>query len=181
MLEYALDQVNAIAVQKDGRLAPIRRLDFASDITRINEAELLAPAGVSWAERMDNALTIRYAEDYATDAGYTRVVQATTADNLYCRRSVAAIKETRPVDIEAGFIRADAAASRMLTDLARWAALPRRVLTLPCSYAQTADEGDLIEYLSLGADPGDGILARITGITTDGGWPTLTAEEIPAP
>ena len=81
----------------------------------------------------------------------------------------------------AGFIRADTAASRMLTDLARWAALPRRVLSLPCSYAQTAAEGDLIEYIALGADPGDGILARITGISTDGGWPTLTAEEIPAP
>lgn len=181
LLQYTLDQVNAIAVQRDGRLAPIRRLDLASDITRINEAELLAPAGIGWAERMDNAITVRYAEDYATDAGFTRVVQATTANNLYCRRSVAAIKETRAVDIEAGFIRADATASRMLTDLARWAALPRRVLTLPCSYAQTADEGDLIEYLALGADPGDGILARITNITTDGGWPTLTAEEIPAP
>lgn len=181
LLQYALDQVNAIAVQRDGRLAPIRRLDLASDITRINEAELLAPAGIGWAERMDNAITINYAEDYAADAGATRVVQALAANNLYCRRSVAAINETRAVDIEAGFIRADTAASRMLTDLARWAALPRRVLSLPCSYAQTAAEGDLIEYIALGADPGDGILARITGISTDGGWPTLTAEEIPAP
>lgn len=181
LLQFALDQVNAIAVYRDGRIAPIRRLDLASDITRINEAELLAPAGITWAERMDNAITVRYAEDYATGAGFTRVVQATSANNLYCRRSLAAINETRAVDIEAGFIRSDATASRMLTDLARWAALPRRVLSLPCTYSQTAAEGDLIEYLALGADPGDGILARITGITTDSGWPTPTAEEIPAP
>ncbi len=181
LLQYALDQANAIGADRGGSLAPVRRLDVATDITRITESELLEPAAIGWAERTDNNITVRYAEDYATGSGFARVVQATADNHLYCRRSVAAIKETRAITIEAGFVRGDATAARLADDLAQWAALPRRVLRLACTYAQTALAGDLIEFIPQGADSSAGILARVTSITTDTGWPTLTAEEIPTP
>ena len=175
-LAFALDQLNAIGGQRDGKLAPVRRLDLGQTPVVILESNLLAPARIGWADTADNDITLRYATDAEGD--FARALAANATNNTHCRQSLAALRERRSVTIEAGWLRDDASAGRYLTDLARLSARPRRVLTLDCTFAVAADVGDLIAFYPLHAKAGEHITARITARTTDDGWPTLTAEEL---
>lgn len=186
-LSTALSQVNALGAQSEGALAPVRRLDFGRESVTIRESDLLAPARITWAEPIENAITLRYREDYTTrsarlpggaNGDFARALVADAANNAWCRQSQAAIREVRAIQIEAGWLRDDASAARYLADVTRLNARPRRVLELPCTFATTAREGALIDYLPSGAAPGDGVSARITAVSLDGPWPTLTAEQI---
>lgn len=175
-LAFALDQINALAGQVDGRMAPVRWLDFGQSPIVIRESDLLDAAHIGWAERADNDITLRYATD--ADGDFARALAANSTNNTHCRQSLAALRERRNVTIEAGWLRDDASASRYLADFARLSARPRRVLTLHCTFAISADIGTLIEFYPLHAKPGEHIAARITSRTIDDGWPTITAEEL---
>ena len=178
LLGFAAEQANVLLAEVGEGIAPVRWSDLSGDVVTLSETDLLAPARIGWADRVETAITLRYAESYASDSGFARVAQATAANTAACRRGEEAIAETRRVDIDAGWIRDDVTAAQSLADLAARVARPRRVLTLECPYSITALPGDLIEYLPIDAEAGLGILARITSRSTDGGWPTLTAEEI---
>lgn len=175
-LTTAISQVNALECRADGRLAPVRRLDFGGETTAVRDADLLAPARIGWSERAENAVTLRYRA--GEGGGYTRALVADAGNNAHCRQSLAAIAEVRAAEIGCAWIRDDATAARYLADATRLGAVPRRVLTLPCTFAAAASEGDLIEYLPPGKAPGEGIAARVTAVSGEDGWPTLTAEEI---
>ena len=176
-LTTALSQVHALACHLEGRLAPVRRLDFGREVGTVREADLLAPASIGWAGRIENAITLRYRA--GSDGNPTRALVADAASNSACRRGQAAIRETRAVEVNCGWIRDDTAAARYLADAARLHARPRRTLELACTFAATRNAGDLIEYLPQGKAAGCGIAARVISVSLDGPWPTLTAEEIP--
>lgn len=175
-LAFALDQLNAMAGQVDGRLAPVRRLDLGRSPFVIHEVDLLDPVRISWAETTDNDITLRYAAN--ADGDFARALAANADNNAYCKRSLAALREKHSVTIEAGWLREDATAARYLADLTRLTARPRRVLTLACTFDVTAGVGDLIAFYPLHAQAGEQITARITARTTDDGWPSITAEQL---
>ena len=157
-------------------LAPVRMLDLGRSPAVIREEDLLSPARITWSDRIENDITLRYRS--STDGDFSRALQANSSNNLYCKRSVAQIREVRSVAVEAGWLRDDDAATRFLSDLARIQARPRRVLELSCTFAELAAEGDLIEFMPAGSSAGEGISARITQRTADDGWPSFVAEEI---
>ena len=122
------------------------------------------------AERVENGITLRYAEDYAAGSGFVRVVQATESNTLACRQSVAALAETRPAELEGGWLRADAAAAVALDQHVARYARPRRVASFNLPFGYAIEHGGLLEY-------GEAVW-RITQLSSDAGWLQVTAEEV---
>ena len=170
LLTYAAEQSGVYLARWADRLTPVRWMDLAGAIVVITDADLLAPARIGWADRVENAITLRYAEDYATDAGFTRVAQATAATTTACRKSAEELAETREQTIEAGWLRTDAAAAVALGQHVARHARPRRTAALQLPFSFELDDGALIEY--------DTALWRITGLTNDQGWLDIAAEEV---
>ena len=170
LLQYAADQAGVFLARPAEALAPVRWLDLAGQITAITDADLIEPARIGWADRVENAITLRYADDYAAGAGFTRVAQATAANTADCSESAARLNETRAVELDGGWLRADTAAAAALTQHVGRHARPRRVAALDLPFAFSLEHGGLIEYAEA--------VWRITAIADDAGWLAVDAEEV---
>jgi len=170
LLQFAADQAGLILARDADALRPLRWTDLADSITAIVDADLLEPARIAWADPVENHITLRYADDYAGGVGFARVVQATAANTLACSQSVAALAETRPVEIDGGWLRADAAAAAALAQRVARFARPRRVVALDLPFGVELEQGSLIEY--------DTAVWRVTQAASDAGWLRVDAEEV---
>lgn len=170
LLQFAADQAGLLLARDADALRPVRWTDLADTITAITDADLLEPAHVAWADPVENHITLRYAGDYAGGTGFARVAQATAADTLSCSQSVAALAETRPVEIDGGWLRADAAAAAALAQRVARFARPRRVAALDLPFGIELEQGALIEY--------DTAVWRVTQAASDNGWLRVDAEEV---
>ena len=144
--------------------------DVPPDVEVHHTIPLRMPARIGWADRVENAITLRYADDYATGSGFTRVAQATAANTANCHESAASLNETRAVELDGGWLRADAAAAAALTQHVGRHARPRRVAALDLPFAFSLEHGGLIEYAEA--------VWRITAIADDAGWLAVDAEEV---
>lgn len=170
LLHYAAEQCGVLLARTPAGLAPVRWLDLYGSITAITDDELLEPAKIAWSDRVENHVTLHYADDYATGNGFARVAQATDANDNACALSVTAMGETRAVEIEGGWLRADAAAAVSLAQhVARYAS-PRRVAALDLPFSVELEQGSLIEYSDA--------VWRVTAIASDNGWLSVSAEEL---
>ncbi len=170
LMSYAAEQSGVYLARPADRLRPVRWTDLAGAITVITDADLLAPARIGWADRVENAITWRYAEDYVGDAGFARLLQATAANSNTCRKSVEQLADTRAQAIEAGWLRDDTAAAVALGQHVARHARPRRVVALSLPFVFELEDGALIDY--------DSAIWRITGLGNDQGWLDVQAEEI---
>lgn len=178
LLTYAAEQAGVLLAKRGDALAPVRWFDMGGEATEIREEDCLQAAQIGWADRVETSITLNYREDLTGSNGFTKTILANSTNNAHCRRGLAALRIDAPVSLDAGWIRDDATASQYLAYYARRYGQPRRVLTLDCTFAVSADVGDLIAFYPLHAKAGEHITARITARTTDDGWPTLTAEEL---
>lgn len=168
----AQEQAGVLAVPVQDRLRLVRWFDLSASPDIIGESGLLQPARIGWADRVENNVTLRYKQDYAANAGMTRVLQATPANNLRCAFGKTALGgKVLPVEMEGGWLRSDSAAALYLDAATRRYAQPRRLisLSLPYLFADT-EAGDLIEY--------NEVLYRITGFARPDGFCALDGEEI---
>lgn len=170
LLQYVADQAGLLLARDADALRPLRWTDLADTITVVTDDDLLEPAQIVWADRVENHITLRYANDYAGGSGFVRVVQATAANTLSCSQSVAALAETRPVEIDGGWLRSDAAATAALAQHVARFAMPRRVVALDLPFTFDLAQGALIEYAEA--------VWRVTQVSSDGGWLRLDAEEV---
>lgn len=180
MMVFAAEQAGAVLARRAGGLAPVRWFDLSSEVLSVGESDLLEPASIGWADRVETDITLHYREDCAGGSGFLRSLAATAANNRYCALGEAALKRRVPVTVEAGFIRDDAVAALFLADYARRFGRPRRIVSLALPYLfSTLEKGDLVEYLPPGTQPGFGIFGRVTARSDESGWPRATLEEIP--
>jgi hypothetical protein len=170
LLHYAADQAGVLLARQADRLAPVRWMDLAGHITVITDDDLMEPARLGWADRVENAITLRYAEDYAGDSGFTRVAQATATTTTACRRSVADLLATLPVEIDGGWLRTTAAASVALGQHVARHARPRRVAALDLPFGIELEQGSLIDYAES--------VWRVTDVSSDHGWLAVQAEQV---
>lgn len=170
LMANAAEQTNALLVYRYGLLSVVRWYDLASPITMINETDLLTPAQITWDTTIYNNIALQYRQDYVGNAGFTGCLTATASNNASCRASLAAIQETRSVTYQASWLRDDATAALFLADYTRRYARPRRLVQLNLPFIYTIQPGDLIEFRES--------VWRVTTVTNDQGWPTITAEEI---
>jgi hypothetical protein len=169
LMQFAADQAGVMLARTPDGLAPIRWTDMASEIVELADADLLQPASIGWGERIENAITLRYAENY-TEGDFTRILQATASNDQRCRDSVAQLLDTRPVVIDGGWLRADAAVSVALEQHAARYARPRRFISLALPFGFSIEAGSLVEY--------DEAVWRVTSCSSDNGWIDLEAEEV---
>lgn len=179
LLTYAADQAGVMLAKRGDSLAPVRWFDMGSEATEIREEDCLQAAQIGWADRVETSITLNYREDLTGNAGFTKTILANSTNNAHCRRGLSAIKIDAPVTLEAGWIRDDATAAQYLAYYTRRYSRPRRVLTLSLPHTYSSlQEGDLIRFPRLGQGAADAITARITTVSNEDGWPTLTAEEL---
>jgi len=170
LLTYAIDQANVQLCEgsEGGRL--VRWFDVSGRPIRIHDEDLMAPAEIAWDERIENAITLKYRQDYAGD-GFKAALVADPDNNAWCRRSMRECGQRRPITVEAGWIRDDATAALFLADYARRYAPMRRVvsLELPFTYAPIR-RGSLLLWRRM--------WLRVLETASDNGWISLTAGEI---
>lgn len=182
LLAYAAEQAGVILSTTPNGIAPIRWFDMSELPAVIDPADLLEPASITWATRIDNEITLNYREDYANGGGFSRTLIANADNNADCRKSQAQIKEVRAITVEAGFIRDNITAANYLAYLAKRHAQPHRLLTLklPFTYSDLSI-GSLIDIdvnVGVTSIARLTITARVTQLSDDNGWIDLTAEQI---
>jgi hypothetical protein len=170
---FVAEQASLLLADTGAGLAPIRLLDRAPLPVQVAAVDLLADPRFGWTERAETDIAVRYREDPSGAAGFTRVLRVDATGNADCRAGLVATGVASAVAIEAGFIRADAVASRFAADTARLHGRPRRTvaLALPYSFAGT-EQGDPVEY--------DDLLWRVMKLSRDNGFVSLDCEEVPA-
>lgn len=169
---FALNLCNAFLANTSAGMKVIRLLDLSTDITDIEEDDLLMPSTISWSERVETQITLRYAEDYAAGFGFLKTLEANDSNNVYCYRGKKANLVDTPIIIEAGFIRDDQVAALYLADYCRLYGQPSRILSIKIPYVYaTLEEGDLIRY--------DNILYRINVCERRDIEIDITAYEVP--
>jgi hypothetical protein len=179
LLQFAAEQCGVHLFRTADGLAPIRWTDMSGAIVEIADTDLLDEARIEWDDRVENYITLRYAENYATrsaalavgaNGDFTRVVQATPDNSLACRQSVAAIAQTRPIEVDGGWLRSDTAAALALAQHVARYARPRRLVTLSLPFSFEIEPGQLIDYREA--------VWRALSVTNDGGWLMVSAEEV---
>lgn len=176
LLTYASQQAMVqLARRLDGRIAPVRWFDLGSAVVDISERDLIEPARIGWADRVENRITLNYRE--AADGG-TRTLTASSTNNAHCRAGLKAMRRENKVALDAFWIRSDGTATQYLAAYARRYARPRRVLSLALPFDRRIEAGDLIRYLPLNQPDDRAIFARITTVSLDAGWPVVEAEEV---
>lgn len=172
LLTFAAEQAACDLYPGTDGLIMRRWDDEACPITAVADAYLLGVATVAWAERVETDITLAYREDYATGNGMVRVVQANAANDITCAQTDAAMQATTPVQLDGGWLRADASAALLLAAYVRRYAVMRRVTTLDLPYTfGTVEAGDLIDWRDS--------FWRVLAAPTDNGWQSLALEERP--
>lgn len=169
LLTYALANAHVELIPGAEGHRLVRWFDLSARPVRIDEADLIEPAGMRWAERVENAIALNYRESYAAD-GFKAALVADPDNNDYCRRSLREIRRRVPVTVEAQWIRDDATAARYLADYARRFAPMRRVIDLQLPFIYRLSEGDLLRFRRH--------FYRVTDCSTDNGWISCAAEQI---
>ncbi len=166
LLSRAAMQINAHLYSTE-TLNIIRWFDRSTLITTIDPDDLLSPAALSWKQPIHNAIAIKYKDN---GERYTRIKTADSSNNNACKLSQSTIKDSRSIEIQAGFISDDATADQFLTDYAKRNAPLHPLINLELPFIYQLAEGDLIDYMDSDY--------RIISVSNDSGWLSLSAEMI---
>jgi hypothetical protein len=169
LLSFAAEQANVLLADTGAGLAPLRLLDRAPMPFAVSDADLVEEPVFGYTDRADTDITVRYREGAS---GMTRVVRVDAASNASCRAGLAATTVASRMEIDAGFIRADAVAATFASDTARLHGRPRRTVALALTYAfGVIEQGDLIEYVD--------VLWRVMDAARDNGFVRASCIEVP--
>lgn len=167
LLSRAAMQINANLYGNE-TLDIIRWFDRSSLVTKIDEDDLLSAASISWQSDIYNAISVKYREHNGN--GFTRIVQADESNNNDCILSQSVIREKRLIEVQAGFIADDDTANQFLADYAKRNAPLHQIISLELPFTYDLKAGDLIDYQDC--------FYRVTVLSTDNGWISLSAEVI---
>lgn len=144
ILTFLSEQAAILLARNNGKVYPIRWLDYSNDSVVIAEKDCLVQPTISYASNRETDITINYNKNYLTDS-FNKIVNANKTNNLTCKKTENTLKLTNKATIDAEWLQTDTSANIALTArVALKTNLLREVtLRLPYSFSYL-EVGDLV-------------------------------------